>query len=117
MADIRRFEKEDWYGYAGAEVFKDKTSPFISNIKMNDGAVDVMVVADANGLEIDVYSSNGESVLTWRKERQLSSIQAEGELNHLVPYLDRYSYAPDLTYALDHPDDDIIEGFEFLGEF
>ena len=56
MKHVKRFEREDWYGWAGAEQFPDGSEPVIFN-----GVVDyrgkvepVTVVGDRNGVEVHV---------------------------------------------------------------
>lgn len=113
--EIRRFTKNDWYGWAGAEFFSDKSEPFIYEKTMNDGAVELTVIADPWGLSINLSADGDPDIMTWGKVLDLTPIRAEGELRALVKVLDNYTYAPDLSYAIDHESDKVFEGFEYYG--
>ena len=112
MSKIREFSKEDWYAWAGAENFSPNKAPLIYERKMNDGAVELIIIADRNGIELNLFADDDEENIGYYKEMRLSSIQAEGELSHLIDYLEQFTYAPDLTYELDHPNNDLTKGFE-----
>lgn len=49
---FRPFDKNDWYGWAGAEPFLDGSSPMIADAKAVDGR-DVVILLDRNGIEIN----------------------------------------------------------------
>ena len=112
MADYRRFTKVDWYAWAGAEKFMGGAEPFIYEREMNDGKVALTIIADNRGIEIDLYSEeDGENTTYNKLMDNMTSIRAEGELKHLIKYIENITYAPDLTYELDHPCADIIKGY------
>lgn len=113
MTKYRTFTKTDWYAWAGAENFSPKKEPLIYERKMNNGLVELIIIADRNGIELNLFADDeDEGILGYYKEMHLSSIQAEGELSHLIDYLERFTYAPDLTYELDHPSNDLTKGFK-----
>lgn len=110
--NIRQFNKTDWYGWAGAEAFSEKHQPLITEVSLNDGEVEMTLIADKNGIQISFASDDAEDgTLTYMKEMPLNSIKAEGELKHLVEYLSKWTYAPDITYELDHPTNPITQGY------
>lgn len=111
MKKYRRFKKEDWFAWAGAERFGEKKDPFIYERTLNEGEVELTIIADKWG--IGVYFSTGDDdCLIYQKSIEgLNSIRAEGELSHLIDYLEKYDYAPDITYELDHPSDATTQGF------
>lgn len=117
MGKIRRFTKEDWYGWAGAEKFENGSEPFIYERDMNDGFVEVTIIADKNGICVNISSNDGDDLTTdtWEKELSLSALRAAGELSHLVEYVEKFNSAPDFAYALDHNREG-FEGFEYYGE-
>ena len=118
LDSIRRFKKTDWYGFAGAQKFKNGTEPFISVFTIDPKEdIEVTAIADAQGLEIYVYDDRSGEGLIYSKDLDLNSIQAEGELKHLVTALDGYNNAPDLVYAIGHASDDAFEDFFLSGGF
>lgn len=48
--EIRRFNKNDWYTFAGAEKFEDGTDPFIAE------SDSFTIIGDPNGIEIGCSS-------------------------------------------------------------
>lgn len=112
MAEYRRFKKEDWYVLGGAEKFSNGTDPFIYERKL-DGDIELTIVVDCKGLDIFFYDI-GEST-NYYKFKEMSSVIAEGEIKHLIAYLEKYTCASDITYVLDHPDDDAVRGFSYIG--
>lgn len=113
MADYRRFTKTDWYTWGGATKFNERQDPFIYERELNEGLVGLTIIADKTG--ISVYISDGENDeedIYYYRDIDYTSIRAEGELKHLIEYLEKYTYAPDLTYELDHPTDESTKGFE-----
>ena len=113
MADYRRFDKLDWDGYAGAECFSDEQQPFIYNQELNSGLAQLTIIADRTGIEIHIFADD-DDLNVWDKSiDNLTSLRAEGEMKHLIEYLQKFEYAPDLAYELDHPSDQVTEGFEF----
>lgn len=114
MTEYRRFDSMDWQAFAGAECFTDGRQPFIYNQSLNSGLVQLTVIADRNGLEIYLFDDGDGDQNVWDKSiKNLTSLRAEGELKHLIEYLQKFEYAPDLAYELDHPSDKVTEGFEF----
>ena len=111
MNEIRRFTKEDWYGYGGAEKFSNDTEPFIYERVLNDGAVEMVIIVDATGIEVNMTEVGSDRTLTWIYIKKLTAIQAEGELRHLVKHLEEFTDAPDISYELDHSKE-----FAFMGE-
>lgn len=114
MADYRRFDKMDWDAFAGAEPFTDGKQPFIYNKHLNSGMAELTIIADRNGIEIYMFDDGFDDQNVWNKEiANLTSMRAEGELKHLIEYLEKFDYAPDVAYELDHPSDVTTQGFEF----
>lgn len=112
MTKYRTFTGEDWCAWAGAESFSPNKAPLIYEHEMNDGLVELTIIADKNGIELNLFADDHEENICYRKDMHLSSIQAEGELSHLIDYLEQFTYAPDLTYELDHPNNDLTKGFK-----
>ncbi len=110
--EIRRFTKEDWYGWAGATQFSNGSEPFMYTKDMSDGLVELCVIADRNGISINMIADDDLDIIGWLKLMDLTPIKAEGELRALVKVLDSYTYAPDLSYAIDHESDKVFEGFK-----
>lgn len=99
---VRRFTQNDWYAWAGAEKFNEKSDPWIYEQKL--GECELTAIADKNGLHIYLYSDEEDETLGYEKSMSLTAIRAQGELIHLADELATFTYAPDLTYCLDHPD-------------
>ena len=76
-------------------------------------SVELTIVVDCKGLDIFFYDI-GEST-NYYKFKEMSSVIAEGEIKHLIAYLEKYTCASDITYVLDHPDDDAVRGFSYIG--
>ena len=112
MVEIRRFTKLDWNAWSGAESFSKTSEPLIYERSLNDGLVDLIIIADKNGIEINVIGHDDEENCVYTKELHQNSIRAMGELKHLAEYLEKYTYAPDLVYELDHPCEPIVEGYD-----
>ena len=103
MGKIRRFNKNDWDGFAGAEKFADGTAPFIYEQEMNEGLVaELTIVVDRNDIEITIASYDGQDKWVKRVENPMSSLRAEGEIYHWAEFCKGFTYAPALSYALDH---------------
>lgn len=105
MANYRRFNAIDWEAYAGAEPFSKNKDPFIYERDLNNGWVQLTIIADKNGIEIHLYScEEDDEDNVWMKEFKsgMTSLRAEGELKHLIEYLGQWDYAPDIAYELDH---------------
>lgn len=116
MSEIRRFKEEDWFCWAGAEKFSNDSDPFVYDGKI--GSVEFITIADRNG--ISVYISGVEDEYEqniWSLEKSLSALQAEGELRAFVKAMEKYEYAPDLAYALDHCSEPEFQGFVFEGAY
>ena len=108
---VRRFTKEDWYAYAGAEKFGENSDPWIYKQKL--GECELTAIADKNSIQIFIYSSEEtDDECAYIKELRLNAIRAQGELIKLAEEIAKYDYAPDLTYALDHPDNDILSDYD-----
>lgn len=107
---IRRFTKEDWYAYAGAEKFGENSDPWIYEQKI--GECELTAIADKNSIQVMFYSEAEDDECAYIKQMPLNAIRAQGELIKLADELAKYDYAPDLTYALDHPDREAFKGFE-----
>lgn len=113
MADYRRFTKNDWDAFGGAEAFSATQEPFMYERAMNDGHVEISVIVDRNGFEINFFGdADSEEILVYTKERKMNSMIAEGELRQLIKVIEEYDYAPDLTYELDHPTHEATKGFD-----
>lgn len=112
MADYRRFTKVDWYAWGGATKFNEKQDPFIYERELNGGLVGLTIIADKTGISIFISDNeNDDYDIYYYKDVEYTSIRAEGELKHLIKYIENITYAPDLTYELDHPCADIIKGY------
>ena len=112
-AEIRRFTKEDWYAWAGCMKFHNGSDPFIYEDTLNDGSVEIVVIADADGIEI--YMNEGEFDIedstSWYVEKSLTPIRAEGEIRAIVKEIQEYTSAPDLSYVIDHAGSEVFKGF------
>ena len=118
MASYRRFTQNDWDAFAGAEPFPNGSQPLIYERALNDGLVGLTIIIDRTGIEVrlfgkEVPDEQDEDNFWCKTIEGLTSIRARGELELLIKYLERFTYAPDLAYELDHPCDPITEGFEF----
>jgi len=115
MAEYRRFTDRDYDVYAGAEVFADGSKPFIFERAFEDNKdAGLCIVIDKNGIQIQLFGGEpDEEDNVWLKDVSLTALRAEGYMMKLVAYTNKYTYAPTLAYALDHPDAEIVEGFEF----
>ena len=107
MSKIRRFKKEDWYAFAGAEKFSNGSEPFIYEVELNDGAVGVTIIADANGIEIYMSGDPDNDdceYYAWLWEKKLLAMKAEGEMRAMIREFDleENPYAADVSYAIDH---------------
>ena len=111
MAEYRRFTKTDWDAFAGAEAFTG-SDPFIYEKTMNAGRVELAVVIDRNGVQINLLSDDDKDPVVYMKEQEFKSIVAEGELRALIKVIDLYDYAPDLTYELNHPTHEATKGYK-----
>ena len=65
MLSMRRFEKVDWYGWAGATPFSDG-EPYISEFQLDDVGedglpVDAVLIAGAEGMDVYWWDRNGEN--------------------------------------------------------
>ena len=59
---IKRFSREDWYAYAGAEKFHtDGSDPFIYTQAFNDGKIECTAIADAYGIQIFMCTASDDS--------------------------------------------------------
>lgn len=112
MENYRRFERLDWECYAGAEKFSNGSEPFIYEREINNGACELVIIADKNGIQISLLCEDFEDN-TWLKELPMTSIKAEGEIKHLISDLEELTYAPDISYALDHSSYPSTTGFVF----
>lgn len=113
MGDYRRFTKNDWDAFGGAESFSATQEPFMYETVMSKGQVEISVIADRNGIEINFFGdADSEEIVVYTKEHQMSSMIAEGELRQLISVIEQYDYAPDLTYELNHPTHEATKGFD-----
>lgn len=118
MSDIRRFERNDWYGFAGAQKFNEELDPYISTFTIDKKRdIEITAIADAQGLEIYLYNDRTGEGLIYTKELELTDMQAESELTHLVAFIESYTEAPKLIYALDHPSNECTKDFCYSGNF
>lgn len=101
MKEYRRFTKTDWDAFAGAEKFNEKSEPFIYEKEMNDGLVGLTLIADRTGIEL-MMTCEEDGTVCYDYNKSLTSIQAEGEMRAIIKELEKYTYAPDLAYCLDH---------------
>lgn len=109
LINIREFSKTDWYGWAGATRFKNGSEPLIYEQELNEGSTSLTIIGDANGITIymtaDVKEGTVELVWSWDTNLH-NPIKAEGEMRAIIKEfnISKDSYAPDLSYALDHTD-------------
>lgn len=117
MGKIRRFKKEDWWGYAGSTKFKDGTNPFIYERELNDGAVELVIIADAEGVDIELFADDEPERVAWVINKSLNATKAEELLRAIVKELKKYTYGPDLSYELDHTcNRELFKDLEYIGE-
>ena len=112
--EIRRFEKEDWYPYAGAEEFRKDEPPFILELELQYNA-EACIIADKNGIQVTIGS--GAVEVAWMKQVELDPLRAEGELRAIAKAVENITYAPDLAYEFDHPSTEALKGFQYCGTF
>jgi hypothetical protein len=61
MATLKRFDKVDWMGMAGAEPFADGSDPFVAyDVKVDE--LDTVVIVDGTGVAIQILTPEGEDV-------------------------------------------------------
>jgi hypothetical protein len=58
---FRAFEKEDWYGMAGASKFEDESEPLVNYDITVDG-LDAYAVIDGSGFYLAVLSPDGDII-------------------------------------------------------
>ena len=103
--EIRRFEKVDWYGWAGSEKFSNGHQPFIYHKDINDEA-DVTLIGDANGVGISVYIEGEDheySSLNWYFEKKMPEMVVLGHMQAMIEEfeLDKVVDTATLCYKLD----------------
>lgn len=111
----RRFTQTDWYGYAGATKFNENSQPFISELILNGG--EVYIVADAEGLWVDLYSGyeEVEGPITFQKKwpkPETTSLVAEAELKGFLKEAEMYQDLLSLVYCLNNQMPEAFKGFE-----
>lgn len=119
MSEINRFTRTDWYAWAGAEKFKNGTDPLIYTQSLNDGKVELTMIGDRYGVDIyltaDEFNTDESEQYYWTIDEPMQSVRAEGIMRAVSEKLKKYTYAPDLTYALDHDSEPEFEPFKFVG--
>lgn len=88
---IREFTRDDWYGWAGAEEFKDG-DPLICEETV--GYYEFYAIADATGIEFHMTSGDpeGDYDMTWRLNASVKSQRAMRRL--LESYLAEFGDEP-----------------------
>lgn len=114
MADYRRFTKEDWYEWAGAEKFREGKDPFIYNRELDGEDISLTIIADKNGIAIYINEDLEDPIGYYRNDndRVWQSLVAETELIHLIAYLNKYTDAKDILFELEHPQDELVKGYQ-----
>ena len=83
---IRRFEKVDWYGWAGSEKFSNGHQPFIYHHDIDD-KTDVTVIGDANGVGISIYFDTEEHeyiTYNWYLEKKMPEMIVLGHMQAMI---------------------------------
>jgi len=87
----RRFTKEDWEGYAGAEKFPDGSEPFFTQ-RVNKSGSTVDMIATSEGVDAYIFEIIGEQDNTttqwYRLAAPLSAKASEAVLNALPEVID-----------------------------
>lgn len=121
MAKYRRFNKEDWWAWGGAEPFSNNMEPLIYETcygqdneegYLIEGEIAVTVIVDKCGIGIYFgIEDYEEGTIGYHKDLNLTALQGEVELKHLIDFIEKFEYAQDLVYELDHSTNDITKGF------
>ncbi len=111
---IRRFTKEDWFGWAGAEKFKSGSEPWIYERTIEENRVELTIIADRNGAQIILTPNDEEEFAAWGYEQELTAIQAHGLIIALKNATEGYDQGMVLAYDLDHWRKPEFKGFKQL---
>lgn len=114
MNEIRKFDKQDWECYAGAEEFSKNSEPLILDIELEANG-EATVIAGKNGLEF--YVGVGFDGEMWQKDLDLTALRAEGELRAIQRAVKEITNAADLAYELEHPTKEALKGFKSSGNW
>ena len=105
--NIKRFSKNDWYQYGGAERFKDGSEPFIFSTERNGVCIDL--IGDARGVELNIYGNRDQDdyedeEMIWTEDIKTTPKKMRAILKNIIKAynLDGDWYAPDISYNLDH---------------
>jgi hypothetical protein len=102
---IREFSKDDWYGWAGAEEFKDG-EPLIYEKEFH--GTEFVAIADATGIEFHLICEEEDPVDMAFKVNVISKTQSLQKrlFNSLLDelHVDDDICGADLYYCLDHMD-------------
>lgn len=112
MNEIRKFDKQDWECYAGAERFSENSEPLILDLEL-EGNAEATVIADKNGLGF--YIGVGFEGEMWEKDLTLTALRAEGEMRAILKAVKEITNAADLAYELEHPTKEALKGFKSNG--
>lgn len=124
--EYKRFTKEDWYGYAGCEKFHDGSDPFIYEKELeSDGSIKIFVtvIVSQEAIDIEIGRMNMETktdlTMAWVKQNpeDFNSMKAEGYMRKIVEAISKFPNGSDLCYELDNPEEKVLKGFEYCGEF
>lgn len=101
MNKIRRFTELDWYAFVGAEKFADGSEPFIYEATFTDDLTNLTVVADRNGISININTED-DNIIYFKDSHFESSLQAESEIKTLVTLIESYTEVSELCYDIDN---------------
>jgi len=82
-ADVRRFTKEDWFGFAGSTRFADGSVPFIADAHF-EGVQDATLIADAEGVGCLVCFDGADEVTSFYLPLAANQVAVLGVLEHLL---------------------------------
>jgi len=78
MLTLKRFEESDWYGFAGAQCFKNGDAPWIGDFEVHGREeCDFVLVVDSTGVTIqgvdEAYFSDDTALVLWQLAPLVSS--------------------------------------------
>lgn len=75
-----------------------------------EDAISVTIIVDKVGIGI-YFETEDYGEVSYHKDLNLTALQGEVELKHLIDFIEKFEYAQDLIYGLDHSTNDITKGF------
>lgn len=79
---IKRFTKQDWYAFSGAEKFEDGTDPLTAENEH------FKIIADVQGIEI--YVEDSDDIIMVEAVKPLKVNQAEAVMKGIIQILENF---------------------------